>query len=57
MAYDWIARALGWYEKAEALRVPGNDEATLRWNTCVRMLARDPSLKPRDEEAYEPQLE
>jgi hypothetical protein len=57
MAYEWIARALGWYEKAEGLRLPGNDEATLRWNSCVRMLARDASLRPREEEAFEPQLE
>ena len=56
-AYEWIEKALGWYEKAETMRPPGNDEAILRWNTCVRMLQRDPHLKPREAEAWEPSLE
>ncbi|MGQ0647351.1 MAG: hypothetical protein ACT4P7_07245 [Gemmatimonadaceae bacterium] len=57
MAFEWVDKALGWYEKAETLRVPGNDEAILRWNTCVRMLQRDPNLRPREAEAYEPSFE
>jgi hypothetical protein len=40
VAYDWFRDAMRWYEKAEALRPPGNDEAILRWNTCARMLDR-----------------
>jgi hypothetical protein len=54
MAYDWIARALHYYEQAERIRPAGNDEAILRWNTCVRMLDRDSSLKPAEAEAAEP---
>jgi hypothetical protein len=57
MAYDWIEKALVWYAKAENTRPAGNDEAILRWNTCVRMLQRDPHLKPREAEAWEPSLE
>jgi hypothetical protein len=57
MAYDWIEKALVWYAKAENSRPAGNDEAILRWNTCVRMLQRDPHLKPREAEAWEPSLE
>ncbi len=57
MAHEWIEKALGWYAKAEQLRAPGNDEAILRWNTCVRMLQRDPRIKPREAEAWEPSLE
>jgi len=57
LAYEWVARALEWYEKAEALRPAGNDESILRWNTCVRMLHRDSSLRPREAEAYEPAFE
>ena len=57
MAFAWIEKALRWYEKAEALRSPSNDEAILRWNSCVRMLQRDPSLREREEEAYVPDLE
>jgi hypothetical protein len=56
MAYEWIDRALGCYEQAEKLGPPGDDEAILRWNTCVRMLQRE-RLKPREAEAYEPSLE
>ena len=48
MAYDWIEKALVWYAKAENTRPAGNDEAILRWNTCVRMLQRDSHLKPRE---------
>jgi hypothetical protein len=57
MAYDWIQKALSWYEKAEGLRAAGNDEAILRWNTCVRMLERNAYLRPRDAEPYEPGFE
>lgn len=57
MSYDWIAKALDWYAKAESLRPAGNDEAILRWNTCVRILQREPSVKPRDAETWEPSLE
>lgn len=57
MAYEWIHKALGWYAKAEALRAPGNDEAILRWNTCVRLLQQNSHLRPRQAEAYEPSFE
>ena len=40
MASEWFHEAMTWYERAEALRPAGNDEAILRWNTCVRMLAK-----------------
>jgi tetratricopeptide (TPR) repeat protein len=30
--------ALAYFEKAEAIRPPGNDDAILRWNRCVRIL-------------------
>jgi hypothetical protein len=57
MAYDAIEKALAFYAQAEAVRPPGNDEVILRWNTCVRMLERDPHLRPREAEAFEPSLE
>jgi hypothetical protein len=53
-AYDWLVKALGLFEKAEALRPPGNDDAVLRWNTCVRYLARHKELAPMPEEVAEP---
>lgn len=57
VATEWFQEAMSWYERAEAMRPAGNDEAILRWNTCVRMLGRhEPSGRtaPRD---YEPALE
>ena len=47
--------AMRWYERAEAMRPAGNDEAILRWNTCVRMLARHERAHVHHE--YEPVLE
>lgn len=57
MAHDWIERALGHFERAESLRQAGNDEAILRWNTCVRLLQRHPEVKPAEIETWEPSLE
>jgi hypothetical protein len=48
-AYDLFREAMNWFEKAEALRPPGNDDAILRWNTCARIIARN-RLVPREEE-------
>ncbi len=56
IAYEWISDAMDYYEKAEAVRPAGNDDAILRWNTCVRLIIRF-HLKPRDEKYVEHQLE
>ena len=37
-----FAEALACFEKAEAIRPPGNDDAILRWNRCVRILQSRP---------------
>ena len=57
MAYLWLKDAMTWYEKAEALRPAGNDEAILRWNTCARLLARHDHLRPPVEGPVDPSLE
>ena len=57
MAYHWLREAMSWYEKAEALRPKGNDEAILRWNTCARILAANERLQPRTDETVELGLE
>ena len=54
MAYELLREAMGWYEKAEAVRPPGNDDAILRWNACARELMRHRHLRPASEEPYEP---
>jgi hypothetical protein len=56
-AYDWLREAMGWFEKAESIRPPGNDDAILRWNTCARILMSNPELRPRSEETFEHPLE
>ena len=40
---------MDWYEKAETIRSPGNDDAILRWNSCVRTLDRE-ELEPESAE-------
>jgi predicted nucleic acid-binding protein len=40
-AFDLLREAMGWYEKAEAIRPRGNDDALLRWNTCARLIMRN----------------
>jgi tetratricopeptide (TPR) repeat protein len=55
-AYDAFRQAMDHYEKAIALHPPANDDAILRWNTCARILIRNPNLRPRPDEAYEPVL-
>jgi len=53
-AYEWIVEALRLFEEAERHRVAGNDDAVLRWNACVRFLARHTELAPRVDEVFEP---
>jgi len=53
-AYDGFIQAMHCYEKAIELRLPGNDDAILRWNTCARILMRNQNLRPKPDEAYEP---
>jgi hypothetical protein len=51
--YEWIVKALNFFEEAEQVRPHGNDDALLRWNTCVRFLRQHPELTPRAEEIPE----
>lgn len=55
-AYDELCEAMRQFEKAEAIRPPGNDDALLRWNTCARMITKN-KLATREEERIEPPLE
>jgi hypothetical protein len=55
-AYEWLREAMTWYEKSEAIRPAGNDDALLRWNACARLIMRDRHLVPRSEERGEPIL-
>jgi hypothetical protein len=56
VAYPWLCKAMDFYEKAEAIRPHGNDDALLRWNTCAR-LALHYHLEPEPVEGFEPALD
>ena len=55
-AYEWLMDALDFFERAEQIRPPGNDDAILRWNTCVRVLRQNPHLEALGTAREEPQL-
>lgn len=58
LVYDWLREAMEWYERAEGLRAPGDDDAILRWNTCARLIMKHGRLRPAPtEEAVPLQLE
>jgi len=52
-AHQWLTRAMECFEEAERLRTPRNDDAILRWNTCVRFLNSHPDVTPSPEESHE----
>jgi tetratricopeptide (TPR) repeat protein len=55
-AWNSLRQALKHFEEAEKLRPPHNDDAVLRWNSCVRMLHRHPDIKETEVERPEPIL-
>lgn len=55
-AYDGFRHAMEWYERAEALRPPGNVDAVLRWNSCVRAIEHE-HLEPAHHDEPELPLE
>jgi hypothetical protein len=52
----WMHKAMEFFERAEAVRPPGNDDAILRWNTCARLSERH-QLEPEAAEEFHPALE
>lgn len=53
-AFEWLQEAMSLYERADAIRPAGNDDARLRWNTCARLIMRDRRLVPAVEDRGEP---
>ena len=53
MAYESLKDAMDSFVKAEQLRQPGNDDAILRWNTCLRTIQRLRLAEPAEGQ-YEP---
>ena len=46
-ALEFLNDAMVLFDKAEELSPPGNDDAILRWNTCVRLIERDGLEQPQ----------
>ena len=53
VAYEWFQYALEQYEQAIEAHSSDNTDATLRWNTCVRIIERHPHCVPAPEESAE----
>jgi hypothetical protein len=56
-AYDLFAEAMNWFEKAESMRPPGNDDALLRWNTCARIIEQNKLVRREEDERTDFPLE
>jgi len=56
-AYEWYIEAMEFYQRAETInKVSVNDDPTLRWNTCVRII-QEYNLRPRPSEGETALLE
>lgn len=49
IAYEYLMKAMNWYEEAEKSHSDDNEESILRWNACARMIS-EYKLKPAPEE-------
>jgi hypothetical protein len=49
-AYELFVQAMECFERAEAMRQAGNDDAILRWNGCARIINRN-NLQPHVQSA------
>ena len=45
-AYEYLIEAMQYYQQAQKMSPEHNDEAILRWNSCVRTIQKE-KLKPR----------
>ena len=57
VAYELYREAMSWYEQARMLAPTGVDDPILRWNTCVRLIRKNPHVKPAPEDQAEHMLE
>lgn len=48
MLVSLFKEAMHYFEEAESLHPPGNDDAVLRWNRCVRLLEKLPQLESEE---------
>lgn len=57
VAWEWFQHAMEQYQEAKRLRQPANDNPILRWNTCARLIMRNPHCIPDPEEHEEHMIE
>jgi tetratricopeptide (TPR) repeat protein len=57
MAHEWYTKAMEYFEQADKLHPTGNEDATLRWNTCARMLMKHPDIRAAEHDHAEHMLE
>ena len=48
-----LEKALQCFAEAEQVRPPGNDDAILRWNRCVRLLQSEPDFESEEIASFE----
>jgi tetratricopeptide (TPR) repeat protein len=48
-----LEKALQCFAEAEQIRPPGNDDAILRWNRCVRLLQSQPDFESEEVVSFE----
>lgn len=53
VAYHWFAKALEAFAHAMNSCDPGNQDAVLRWNSCVRIVHTNPDVRPDENESDE----
>ncbi len=56
-AYNWLRQAMECYEQAAELQPERRSYTVLRWNTCARILDRNPHLGPLSNDREEQMLE
>jgi hypothetical protein len=57
VAYEWLVKAMNAYEEALTFCNPDNQDAVLRWNTCVRIINENPHVSPPADEPREEMLD
>jgi len=56
-AFERFRQAMEIYERAATLGPEGNQDSILRWNTCARILNRNPDVVPKSEDRMPEMLE
>lgn len=57
IAYEHYRTAMSHYEEAEKISPKGNQDAVLRWNSCVRGIQRFKLVPAKDHDGVQPYLD